>query len=243
MSWPCSRQGAGLIGAWNVYQLLQKTFGPQGWWPVVSRAGQPGFDPDGYHPNLFDDCLTRAGRFEILVGAILTQNTAWRNVARVLRDLQAKGWLEPVRLADCSEPELAQLIRPAGYFNQKAKKLLIATRAGLEQAWWPAAGQLVRVPKRDELLGLWGIGPETADSILLYAWHQPTFVVDAYTRRWLTRLAGGSGDSIDPGETTRIYNEYHALIVRQAKEYCRATPRCDGCPFRTAGLASAPGAP
>jgi endonuclease-3 related protein len=173
--------------AFDLYRRLFEAYGRQGWWPLTTRAGAPGYDAGGYHPGLHGVPDEPGGRFEIAVGAILTQNTAWRNVALAIAALAEAGCLDPRRVADCPTDALAALIRPAGYFNQKAKKLQLIARIGLERGWWELPGT---VPERDELLELWGVGPETADSILLYAWQRPTFVIDAYTRRLLSRLSG-----------------------------------------------------
>ncbi len=159
---------------------LLDAYGPQGWWPLRSRAGTPGFDEHGYHPGDYREPAAAAGRFEVMAGAILTQNTAWRNVEPALDALLGGRPLEPRRIADLSLEELAERIRTSGYFRQKARKL----RALAE--FVEARGE--EPPSREELLGIWGIGPETADSILLYAYHEPHFVVDAYTRRLLSRL-------------------------------------------------------
>ena len=246
--YPCQRQA---LDPTFLFAELMAAQGQQGWWPLIGRAGEPGFDAGGYHPELPDYVPESRDRFEILVGAILTQNTAWHNVALVLAELNRRAMLDPSRLAGLAQDELAALIRPTGYFNQKAKKLLIATRHGVERGWW-ADGETGTLPGRDELLGLWGIGPETADSILLYAWGLPSFVVDAYTRRWLSRLSAGTGLPFNPAtagyETIRhwfmagleadasadrvaLYQEFHALVVIHAKRYCQARPDCQDCPL------------
>jgi len=206
------------------YQRLLAAFGPQGWWP-------------GETP------------FEIALGAILTQNTNWRNVAKVIAALKSEGLLDPAGLGAMPEAELARRLKSAGYYNLKARRVknflaFFAARfnnsmAAMAAAPWP---QL-----RRELLAVPGIGPETADSILLYALQQPTFVVDAYTFRILNRhgLAPEPCSYEDlraffmerlPPEVP-LYQEYHALLVRLGKEFCRPRPRCEGCP-----LESGPGA-
>ncbi len=212
---------------------LLDAYGPQGWWPLRSRAGGPGFDGHGYHPGDYREPATAAGRLEVMAGAILTQNTAWRNVEPALDALLGGRPLDTRSLARLSLDELAERIRTSGYFRQKARKL----RALAE--FLGARGD--EPPSREELLGIWGIGPETADSILLYAHHRPHFVVDAYTRRLLSRLAVIEGDE-SYGEIQRLcvdalppepeaYNELHALVVQHARAHCRSVPECAGCPL------------
>ncbi|MCD6128121.1 endonuclease [Candidatus Bipolaricaulota bacterium] len=177
-----------------------------------------------------------------MVGAILTQATAWRNVERAIQRLKAAGALSPERMARLSEGELAELIRPAGFFRQKTRRLrallrLIGQHGSVEGLLSLPAGEL-----RRQLLSVPGVGPETADSILLYAAGYPVFVVDAYTKRILHRLGLLSGEKAGYEEVQelfesnlprdpKLYGEYHALLVRHAKEHCRARPRCPGCPL------------
>lgn len=201
----------------EIYQRLLSAYGPQGWWPGESR-------------------------FEVIVGAILTQATAWRNVERAIERLKAAGALSPEKLARLSEEELAELIRPAGFFRQKTRRLrallrLIRQHGDVEGLLSLPAGEL-----RRKLLALPGIGPETADSILLYAAGYPVFVVDAYTKRILHRLGLLPDEKVGYEEVQelfekelprdpKLYGEYHALLVRHAKDHCRARPRCPGCPL------------
>jgi endonuclease-3 related protein len=227
----------------RVCRLLLACYGPQGWWPLLSRAGEPGYDENGYHPGDYGLPVRREERFEIAAGAILTQNTSWINVRRALRALLDAGMLSPEAVIDAEQAELARLIRPSGYFNQKARKMKSFARYFRRRAEMKGEAE---PPGREELLGLWGIGPETADSILLYAYGLPLFVVDAYTRRLAARLAGVqvsggyaavqetfvAGLPVEPGEARRLSGEYHALIVAHAKERCTARdPRCSGCPL------------
>ncbi|MBC7093887.1 endonuclease III domain-containing protein [Candidatus Bipolaricaulota bacterium] len=200
----------------ELYQTLLAAYGPQGWWP-----GE--------------------GPFEVVVGAVLTQATSWRNVEQALVNLKAAGTLSPEAMANLPPDELAALIRPAGFFRQKARRLAELV------AWIERSGGLssvLRLPTaelRASLLAVPGIGPETADSILLYAAGRPVFVVDAYTRRILTRLGLLPHEHAPYPEVTRLftdhlppdpglYGEYHALLVRHGKERCRKRPRCPGCP-------------
>jgi endonuclease-3 related protein len=201
----------------ELYQMLWDAFGPQGWWP-------------GETP------------LEVALGAILTQNTNWRNVARVMAGLKDAGLLNPLALRRLPEAELARLLRPAGYYNVKARRirnfLLFLGR------YQDSMARLAREDLdtlRPSLLALKGIGPETADSILLYALNKPTFVVDAYTFRILSRhgllpeacsyeeLRQLFMDHL-PQEVPR-YQEYHALLVKLGKEFCRPQPRCEACPL------------
>lgn len=198
---------------------LAAHFGPLHWWPADSP-------------------------FEVVIGAILTQNTAWRNVEYAIANLKQAQALTPTAIGQLTELELQQLIRPAGFFRQKAERLqlfvahLFSCHDG-ELGHW-LAGELEAV--RQELLGLKGIGPETADSILLYAGGRPSFVVDAYTRRLLTRLGLLQGDEsyeqirarfmTDLPHDPDLFNEFHALIVEQCKSYCRKRrPQCPDCPL------------
>lgn len=202
----------------EIYRTLARHFGPMHWWP-------------GDTP------------FEVIVGAILTQNTAWRNVSTAIANLKAAGALTPRGLRQVSGARLARLIRPSGYFRVKARRL----RSFLDFLFGRYGGSVARMLRtplprlREELLGVTGIGPETADSILLYAGGKPTFVVDAYTRRVFHRHTFLPRDaSYDETKAlferhlpvdVPLYNEYHALIVNVGKEFCRPRPRCRGCPL------------
>jgi endonuclease-3 related protein len=206
-----------------LYRELHKRHGCQGWWPILSNPTL--VNPHktgttrGYHAGDYNYPRTDRERFEICVGAILTQNTAWTNVEKALLALHATGALTPIKLARLPLPALKANIKPAGYYNQKAKKLRIFTKF---------YGELKgKTPSRDELLALWGIGPETADSILLYAYGVPVFVIDAYTRRVLAskKLARHDADYHDlqkifhdqlPKDAA-LFNEFHALLVEHGK--------------------------
>jgi endonuclease III related protein len=202
----------------ELYRILWETFGPQGWWPGDTA-------------------------FEMSVGAILTQNTNWRNVARAIQVLKDHDLLNPQALHTLPEAELAQLIRPAGYYNIKARRLknFLVFLAHHYQYSMAAMATAPLERLRLDLLAIKGVGPETADSILLYALHKPTFVVDAYTFRILSRhgLIPEAYAYEDlrqlfmthvPPEVPR-YQEYHALLVRVGKEWCRPQPRCETCPL------------
>ncbi|MET0089654.1 MAG: endonuclease III domain-containing protein [Candidatus Thiodiazotropha sp.] len=197
----------------EIYQILLAHHGPQYWWPAETP-------------------------FEVMIGAVLTQNTAWSNVERAIENLRQITELTPSALLSLPSQQLAQVIRPSGYFNLKTQRLqdlcrFLEDHSELER--WDD-GVL-----RERLLGVKGIGPETADDILLYAFHRPVFVIDAYTRRLFGRL--GLLDAGLPYESMRreleqgmladtaIYQEYHALIVNQAKTLCRKIPRCSVCPL------------
>ncbi len=225
---------------WRIYQRLHAHFGPQGWWPTTP----PGEKKPRYYPGEAGRLLSEAEKWEIAAGAILTQNTAWRNAERALEALCAAGALDLRVMAGLDEPELAALIRASGYYNQKARLLRELVRY-IAENYQGRIGRLLQGEPgavRQELLSLWGIGPETADSILLYAGGHPVFVVDAYTRRICTRL-GLVGEDIGyavlqesfmeelPGEAA-LFNEYHALLVRHAVVYCRTEPLCASCCLR-----------
>jgi len=205
---------------------------------VPGKGGRRGFDRLGYHPGDYRTPSTPAARFEVIMGAVLTQNTAWTNASAALARLREAGIRLPAGLLALSQERLAGLIRSSGCFNQKARKLqsIAAVFRGRGALGSAAA------PARDALLSEWGIGPETADSILLYAFHVPVFVVDAYTRRILSRIGliggretyGGIQDLFHSSLEARapLYNEYHALIVEHAKAHCRTRPECASCPVK-----------
>lgn len=207
------------------YQTLLAAYGPQGWWPLLELERKDGIQPTksgsvrGYHPSDYSYPRTERQRFEICVGAILTQNTAWPNVEKALVNLEKKGMIDPKKIMSTKITTLSTTIKSAGYFNQKAKKLKI-----FSEFYNSLNG---RTPTRDELLGIWGVGPETADSILLYAYKQPEFVVDAYTRRIMVakgliqekytydEIKQFLEQSLD--KDYALYQEFHALLVEHAK--------------------------
>ena len=203
----------------KIYQKLLNAFGPQHWWPGDSQ-------------------------FEIIIGAILTQNTNWGNVERAIVNLKKTKVLSPQKLHCLPQQKLASLIKPAGYFNVKAKRLKNFMNFLFEQY----DGDLKKMQRqetkrlRHELLSVNGIGPETADSILLYAFNKQVFVVDAYTKRIFYRHNLVAGDATyheiqdyfikGIKQDVSIFNEYHALIVRLGKDFCKTKPRCEECPLR-----------
>lgn len=201
----------------SVFRRLHDAYGPQDWWP-------------GDTP------------FEIMVGAVLTQNTAWINVERTIANLINHQALDPARILAVPETRLADWLRPSGYFNIKARRLRNFCRWYLDAGAYPALAALDTETLRRALLGVNGVGPETADDILLYAFERPVFVIDAYTRRVFARLAlidGNEGyeqlrHAIEAalGPDTALFNEYHALIVAHAKNACRVRPRCTECALR-----------
>lgn len=204
-----------------IYKKLYDCYGPRGWWPVT-----PG---GGVSPSYDGGPRSERQRFEVCVGAVLTQNTAWKNAAAAIRNLNRVHALAPGKLKQMEQGEIARLIKPAGYYNQKANRLKIMANffSGVEKV------------SRESLLELNGIGPETADSILLYAYNKPYFVVDAYTRRIFSRIGFIVGDETyreiqtlfqrNLPRSVPLYQEYHALIVEHGKCHCRRNPRCDGC--------------
>jgi endonuclease-3 related protein len=222
---PCTtgRETPALI---KIYQALYRAFGPRHWWPAETPL-------------------------EVIVGAILTQNTAWKNVEKAITNLKSAGLLELPQLNQLPLRKLATIIKPAGYYNIKAKRLRALTE------WLENSGgleKLTAIPTpelRAQLLQIHGVGPETADSILLYAFNRPVFVVDAYTRRIFSRYGLISGDEpyeqlknwleqeLTPltgksiSQTVALFNEYHALLVHLGKTHCRPQPICPGCPLES----------
>lgn len=201
-----------------MYERMAASFGPQHWWPAE-------------------------GPLEMMVGAVLTQNTSWRNVEKAIEGLKARSLIDAEALGRIPFEELAQTIRPAGYYNIKARRLknlaeFIRQRSTghLDLLFSEETGAL-----REALLGVKGIGPETADSILLYAAGRPVFVVDAYTHRILGRHELISEEATYDEmqacfmdhlpQDAALYNEFHALIVRTAKTCCGKRPNCAACPL------------
>ena len=205
---------------YSIYERLYKAYGPQKWWPGDTSC-------------------------EIMVGAVLTQNTSWKNVEKAIENLKKSNLLEWQNILDASIDKIGPAIRSSGYYNQKAERLKIlaewALTKGFEVIVEDEKGKIDKL--RDSLLSLKGIGPETADSILLYAYEVPVFVVDAYTKRVLERH--NILKNISEYEKIRkdfeenlprdikVYNEFHALFVRLCKERCLKNQFCDGCPLET----------
>jgi len=202
----------------EIYRRLYDVFGPRHWWPAETP-------------------------FEVMVGAILTQNTSWINVEKAIQNLKSKGVLTPEGIYRLRQSRLASLIRPSGFFRIKADRL----KAFVHFLSDEYAGSIQRMENeetevlREKLLGVKGIGPETADSILLYGLRKPIFVVDAYTERVLSRH-GIVPEEVSYGEVQglfmrhlphdeRFFNEYHALLVHVGKTFCRKAPRCEVCPL------------
>lgn len=201
----------------KIYGLLHKHFGPRHWWP----ADTP---------------------FEVMVGAILTQNTSWKNVEKAVLNLKKNNLLTPKALHRLDASVLKKMIKPAGFFNVKAGRLknfvdfIVSKYNNIQRMLSRPQAAL-----RQELLGVNGIGPETADSILLYAAGKPVFVIDAYTKRIFSRH-GLAGEDAEYGELQKffmdnlprkasLFNEYHALLVELGKTYCRKKPLCENCPL------------
>jgi endonuclease-3 related protein len=209
----------------DIYRRLLVRYGPQHWWP-------------GQEP------------FEVIIGAILTQSTAWTNVEKAITNLKAAGKLTPEGLRQLSDKELAGLIRPCGYYNVKARRLK-AFVSRLRERYDDDLDKLFKNDIEDlrkKLLDIYGVGEETADSIMLYAGNKTVFVIDAYTRRIVDRMGLKPENrsyasyqklfTVNVPADTGLFNEYHALLVHHAKEVCRKSPLCQHCclnPKKTAG--------
>lgn len=207
----------------RAYRLLLARFGPQGWWPAETP-------------------------FEVMVGAVLTQNTNWANVERAIGNLKRAKLLSPEKLLKTPASRLRRFIRPAGYYRVKERRLRALVRYFVER-WGGETRRMKRAPGgklREELLAVNGVGPETADSILCYALKKPYFVVDAYTRRAFSRH-GWAEARADYDElrlaveramprSVKVLNEFHALLVRLGKLYCKKGPSCEDCPLAGLGV-------
>lgn len=193
----------------KIYDALEEEYSFQNWWPTISTNR----------------------KFEIIIGAILTQNTSWNNVEKAIKNLDKFNFLRKDAIKQLNENELGELIRSSGYYKQKAKKLkkIIEFLDSKKEI------------NRENLLQVWGIGKETADSILLYAYEKPIFVIDAYTKRIFSRIGIVSNENIEYDELQKIFmnnlesnlglfKEYHALIVKLGKEVClKKKPKCEEC--------------
>ena len=204
----------------EIYNKLLSYFGTQHWWPAETR-------------------------YEVVIGAVLTQNTSWKNVERALENLKKENLIDEKKILDVDIGKLKELIKPAGFYNIKAERLRNITKYIVDN--YGTTDDLAKTEKdikslRNELLAIKGIGKETADSILLYALDKPIFVVDAYTRRIFSRF-GITDKNMDYDEirlifennillNLNIYKEYHALIVELGKNYCKKkNPLCNECPL------------
>jgi len=205
----------------QVYRTLYDSYGPQGWWPADSP-------------------------FEIMIGAILTQNTAWSNVEKAINNLKGNNALSPDSIINTPHQQLAEWLLPSGYYNIKSERLKQFCHWYIKNGELEALNKLATKPLRESLLQVKGIGPETADDILLYAFRRPVFVIDAYTRRLFLRLQLITGEEpyeklrqyfeselSDNDNIDKLFNEYHALIVMHAKQHCKKQPDCADCPLRS----------
>ena len=201
----------------KIYQRLLSTYGSQSWWPAETA-------------------------FEVMVGSVLTQNTSWTNVEQAIEHLKTKNSLAASAIIRLPSKQLANMLKPVGYFNVKTKRLKNFCHWYEKQGGIDSLSRMDTKALRNELLSVNGVGPETADDILLYAFHRPVFVIDAYTRRIFARHGDIEGDEYYESlrhwfesklsrvnDRVKVFNEYHALIVRHAKEACRKKPLCDEC--------------
>ena len=214
----------------KIYEILLQLYGPQGWWPLMELKNS---SEGGYHPGNYQYPENESQCFEICLGAILTQSTRWNNVEKALKNLKKKEALDPRKIMSLEKKDLEEMIRPAGYFRQKARKLYEFSRFYLQLKG--------KSPSRENLLNIWGIGPETADSILLYAYKKYFFVIDAYTRRISENLALTEKEmkydevrcffEKNLPRSLALYQEYHALLVKHAKIYYSSRNTEKKCPL------------
>ncbi len=210
----------------RLYELLLDLYGFQRWWPV-----------DAYYHNL----MGTDPRDEVIIGAVLTQNTSWKNVEKSLENLKREGELSLEFVRKVNLEGLKKLIRPSGFYNQKAIRLKTV-------AEFINPTDRVKTLSREELLRVKGIGPETADAILLYAGERLSFVIDKYTQRFIKRFMNLEGDyhrlknffESNLPQDLGVYKEFHALIDEHAKRYCRSTPLCGECPLNSLCISASP---
>ena len=221
----------------DIYAILLKAFGPRGWWPTTVKGIKP-----QYHKKRRLNLSSRE-IFEICIGAILTQNTAWSNVEKAIENINSAGLMNPLKIKSVNSNRLAGIIKSSGYYKQKSIKLKIFAehihkehKSGLKK--WLKNAEINEL--RNELLSLYGIGPETADSIILYAAGKPKFIADAYAIRIFNRIGFFNSLKYDFVQNyfehslkkdVYLFQEYHALIVELAKIYCKKKkPLCNECP-------------
>ncbi|MGB9634948.1 MAG: endonuclease III domain-containing protein [Candidatus Micrarchaeia archaeon] len=198
----------------QMFNIFYEEYGPQHWWPAKTP-------------------------FEVCVGAILTQNTSWRNVEKAIREMEKEGLLDYKRILECEDEVLEKAIQSSGFYKQKAKRL----KEFCKSIDFDAIKRLDVMEARKQLLSINGIGKETADSMLLYAFKKPIFVIDAYTKRIYSRVTGEYVEDYDTlremfedslGRSVKRYNEMHALLVEHAKLYCtKNNPKCTSCPIKS----------
>ncbi|WP_459202240.1 endonuclease III domain-containing protein [Methanococcus sp. CF] len=219
----------------KIYDYLFELYGPQGWWPLLEVDGcnptKTG-SVNGYHPNDYEYPKTKNQCFEICIGAFLTQNTSWPSVEKSLKNLRNLIEITPENIINLDIELLKEAIKPSGYYNQKSERLKGFSKYFIK---------LKNIPTREELLKLKGVGPETADSMLLYAFKVPSFVIDAYTKRILFNLNliedNEKYDKIKElfeeniEKNLEMYQEYHALLVEHAKNYYRKKENYCRCPL------------
>ncbi|MBN2881311.1 endonuclease III domain-containing protein [Candidatus Woesearchaeota archaeon] len=206
----------------QIYKVLLKKYGPQGWWPLLDVKGTNPTKTgsiQGYHPNDYSYPKTKLQQWEIIVGALLTQNTSWPQVEKSLINLKKQNLLN-YKITNNDLEKIKECIKPSGYFNQKSERLISLAQ------WYQ---ELKHTPTRDELLSQKGIGPETADSILLYAFKELQFVIDSYTKRIMKNLELIPNDAkydevknlfeSNFEKDFKLFQEYHALLVEHAKNY------------------------
>ena len=224
----------------KIYDVLLKEFGPQGWWPVTEKGK--------IAPEYSNGPKNETQQLEVIFGTILAQNTSWKNAEKAIINLNRHKLVDAKKILEIPDKELALIIRSSGYHNQKARKLknfcnfLKKYGYSLKNLF-----SLKLADLREELLSINGIGPETANSIILYSAAKPLFVVDAYAKRIFSRIGfkEGTYDGLQDlfmnnlQKDASIFNEYHALIVQHAKVYCKKIPACSSCPLRN-GCASSP---
>ncbi len=204
---------------YKIYEKLLKIYGFQGWWPIHDFLSIDGRDAAFYHPQDYSYPKNEEQKFEIICGAILTQNANWQNVAKSVHEIAKLTQFDAAKFLKLDDEIIKNTIKSSGYFNQKTKKLKLITEFFINLK--------SKTPTREQLLQIWGIGPETADSILLYAYKQPGFLIDAYTKRVFTDF-GFFNENAKYDEMKKFFEdnlekdykffqEFHALIVEHAK--------------------------
>jgi endonuclease-3 related protein len=231
----------------EIYKRMMQKYGPQGWWPLLSHHGK-GENPTkrgvstGYHKNDFSIPEKESDIFEVMIGAILTQNTSWIRAEAAIIELNNQKLLSIEKLEEIPQEELAQIIKTSGYYNQKAIKIKNLIQF-LKQNSIAALKKMNVLELREKLLEIKGVGKETADSIILYALQKPIFVIDAYTKRLFSRfgfcelkveydeLQKMFDDQLE--KSVPLFNEYHALIVQHCVHVCLKKPKCVECIFNS----------